>query len=647
MVQSVLVERWPAKPTDLAGVAGFGRDAYHGAKAIALSMLRCGFLLAEWADPGAGEQRTETLVQLLTTLHGAFQPDEDTDVADFVQAQAVQADIQALSLPEAIAELARRYLDLMDRPAAPVAIAGRDAAEPPSLATAWQEVASVVSQLVADPFVAAVLAEPTAALGSRIEQVSTAAEHLQTYAEYLAGAADDQARALRLFALYAAHRAMLPTDAPVDQPVELIQLSSDTRTLLDLDRSTAGSKLTGVQLNHFGAFFKRSWRANDWMWGRLDGAGWLVHVLLDPRRINAVAIAKDGSRVTGFLGRLAELGVPDPPAAPGIPVSPPANGVQQLLNVDTIKAELAFLDDAAVPVPVSLPLTALWVSRGRQAQIAAEEMAVLAQIILDTQLQESSSGAARAWANSVDEASPADRERDAAALLTSCPVPNERLETELGTPLMVRTAAKAAAVTAAAMNSMPQVPPPMRPFTSTLRTVTLGGYRVTNVVKAMPRRMILAGLVLLLIGAFLASGQSTVFGLTGVLIAAIGGYLLVFGAWQTSRGVLAAVLSATVVGAAASLTIPSVRHGLFGVRGGKSGWLAERMLWLGEQWWHPLAGLGAVLLVLAVIGVLFSRRGGSASPMQKVPRVLAVILAALVALAVIAGLAVALGIKGS
>jgi patatin-related protein len=649
MVQSVLTNRWPAKPADLAGLAGFGRDAYHGAKAIALSMLRCGFLLAEWADPQVGAQRTETLVQLLTTLHGAFQPDEDADVADFVQAQAQRADIQALALPEAVAELARRYLDLMDRPAEPVAVAGqsREAAEPPSLVTAWQDVASVVSTLVADPFVAEVLAEPTAALGSRIEQVSTAAEHLQTYAEYLAGSADDQSRALRLFALYAAHRAMLPTDTPVDQPVELIQLSSDTRTLLDLDRSTAASKLTGVQLSHFGAFFKRSWRANDWMWGRLDGAGWLVHVLLDPRRINAIAIAKDGSRATGFLGQLTELGVPEPPAAPGIPVSPTADGVQQRLNLDTIMAELAFLDDATAPVPVSLPLTALWVARGRQAQVAADEMAVLAQTILDPELQEGASTAARTWANSVIEASPADRERNATALLTGCPVPDERLQSELGTPLMVRTAAKAAAVTAAAVNSMPQIPPPVRPFTSTLRTVTLAGYRVTNLVKAMPRRMILAGLALLLIGAFLATGQSAVFGLTGVLIAAIGGYLLVFGAWQTSRGVLAAVLSATLVGGAASLTIPSVRRGLFGVRGGKSGWLADRVLWLGEQWWHPLAGLGAVLLVLAVIGVLFARRGQSASPVQKVPRVVAVILAALIALAVIAGLALALGIKGS
>ena len=50
-----------------------------------------------------------------------------------------------------------------------------------------------------------------------------------------------------------------------------------------------------MQFNHFGAFYKASWRANDWMWGRLDGAGWLVHVLLDPRRILTIADADPAS----------------------------------------------------------------------------------------------------------------------------------------------------------------------------------------------------------------------------------------------------------------------------------------------------------------------------------------------------------------
>ncbi|HEU5269580.1 MAG TPA: DUF3376 domain-containing protein, partial [Jatrophihabitans sp.] len=677
---TLLAERWPAKPTDLDSLARFGRAGYHGVKAIALSMLRCGFQLAEWNGLTAGSQPAEGLIRLLATVHGTFRPAAEIDVPSFVQAQAALPEIQALALPDAVAELTRRYLDALDQPAADEPAADQPAVDQPAgtttqpttatepttapelssaikvtalataprpsgLAGAWRDIASMVTELVDHATSARGLALPTGAPGSRAEQVAGAVRHLRSYGDYLAGAADLQSVALRLFALHAAHRAMLPVDAQVDQPIELIQVSSDTRTLLDPNRSTAASKLTGMQLDHFGAFLKRSWRSNDWMWGRLDGAGWLTHLLLDPRRINAVATAKDGSRVTGFLDQLSGIGVPQPPAGTGIPVGPSADGTQQLLNLNSIRAELAFLDDAAVPVPASLPLTALWVSQGRQQQVAAEELAVLAGTILDNAAQESPTAAARNWAGTVQETT--DRQAAAATLLTACPVPDERVMDELGTPLMVRTAAKAAAVTAAAVNSMPQVPGPVRPFTTTVRTITLAGYRVTNLVQAWPRRMILAGLALLLVGCLLATGQSAVFGLSGALIAAVGGYLLVFGAWQTSRAVLAAVLAATAVGGAAALTFPSVRGGLFGVSGQREGWLNERVFWLGSQWWHPLLGLGVLLTVLALLGVLFARHGRSRPLIHRLPQWLVVAGAALIALAVVALLAIMLAIKGS
>ncbi|MCA1706092.1 MAG: DUF3376 domain-containing protein, partial [Actinobacteria bacterium] len=46
-------------------------------------------------------------------------------------------------------------------------------------------------------------------------------------------------------------------------------------------RQTAAEKLAGDELGHFGAFLKRSWRANDWMWGRLDAATFLFKLLED------------------------------------------------------------------------------------------------------------------------------------------------------------------------------------------------------------------------------------------------------------------------------------------------------------------------------------------------------------------------------
>jgi len=45
--------------------------------------------------------------------------------------------------------------------------------------------------------------------------------------------------------------------------------------------ASAEQKLTGVGLGHFAGFFRRSWRANDFMWGRLDASARVVDLLLD------------------------------------------------------------------------------------------------------------------------------------------------------------------------------------------------------------------------------------------------------------------------------------------------------------------------------------------------------------------------------
>jgi predicted acylesterase/phospholipase RssA len=45
--------------------------------------------------------------------------------------------------------------------------------------------------------------------------------------------------------------------------------------------ATAADKLAGVGLGHFAGFYRRSWRANDFMWGRLDAAARIVDLLLD------------------------------------------------------------------------------------------------------------------------------------------------------------------------------------------------------------------------------------------------------------------------------------------------------------------------------------------------------------------------------
>ena len=53
--------------------------------------------------------------------------------------------------------------------------------------------------------------------------------------------------------------------------------------------NTPDAKLTGVKLGHFAAFYRASWRANDYMWGRLDAAVRVVDLLVDTARARQVA----------------------------------------------------------------------------------------------------------------------------------------------------------------------------------------------------------------------------------------------------------------------------------------------------------------------------------------------------------------------
>lgn len=48
--------------------------------------------------------------------------------------------------------------------------------------------------------------------------------------------------------------------------------------------ATPEAKLTGLPIAHFAGFYRASWRANDFMWGRLDGAIRVVDMLVDAVR---------------------------------------------------------------------------------------------------------------------------------------------------------------------------------------------------------------------------------------------------------------------------------------------------------------------------------------------------------------------------
>lgn len=58
--------------------------------------------------------------------------------------------------------------------------------------------------------------------------------------------------------------------------------------------NTLTNKVAGDTVYHFGGFFKRSWRSNDILWGRLDGLCQLVETLLTRDRIAQLVASENG-----------------------------------------------------------------------------------------------------------------------------------------------------------------------------------------------------------------------------------------------------------------------------------------------------------------------------------------------------------------
>ena len=83
--------------------------------------------------------------------------------------------------------------------------------------------------------------------------------------------------------------------------IDTVRISPRDARLGLSDRDLA-EKVAGDALFHFGGFLKKSWRANDIMWGRLDTTCQLFETLLDPKRIDAVmAVTSKRQAIAGRL----------------------------------------------------------------------------------------------------------------------------------------------------------------------------------------------------------------------------------------------------------------------------------------------------------------------------------------------------------
>ncbi len=563
-------DAYPAGTDEVfARAARFGRPALDAAQAMTIQLVRHGYQLAT-----GSEQRKALAEHRLAIKDAVAHPvpfDDRQTVRDLVGTAAAASPVGTLE------QLATQLAD----------------AKWASLTCdvkGWRDLGTAITSLMAT--LSKLAAQPASQHRNRAE----AAHAVAVYLGYLDPSGTPAAVIARLLDLAIAERALAPVGAQADQPVEFIQVSANTRTPLS-DQDTV-AKLRGVDLHHFAAFYKSSWRAYDWMWGRLDGAGWLVHILLDPRRILAVCedrpdqFGKREERPDKFLNALlTAVGLDNP------------DDVDDATRA-SLRESLQFLKDPTKDIPVGLPDFALFIARAWQQLIAASELPVIAREMLADRPADS-------WAVTVREMDGKEPAREIARRLPSCPVRYETIGNQVGTPAFTKTATKAIAVATAAVAAAPEVPAQVKPVLASARSVTRTGYRVAKITGGAPRIMFLLGLAAAIIGGVLATQGMIVIGITGTGIALAGLYLIVLSAWEIGRGLLAALAAITVLAALASLTLAWVRRSLWGKGEQKdpTGWVPDHVLpWLNSTWWAGLAILGGLLALAVIAGRIWSRR---------------------------------------
>jgi patatin-related protein len=271
-----------------------------------------------------------------------------------------------------------------------------------------------------------------------------------------ADATDDRIVAVvrRLLAVHVLQTLVLGTVIDREQSVELMQVSWNSPNLLDPNRSPA-DKLAGPELARLGAFLKRSWRANDWCWGRMDTAYRLAQLLLDPARYRQLGLTS-----ATVVDTLATVVGADTAAA--------------------LRDELTFLDDHALPVPRTLPRCTDAVAYVLQLGVAQEELAQVALAVAASSTAGANEPDYGEFRKAVEAARAKNPDRaveaaDAPGLVRQMRIGAETVGDELGYRLLNRTISSALGVVVNAATSpsagLPVVGRVLRPLRAPLHGV--------------------------------------------------------------------------------------------------------------------------------------------------------------------------------
>ena len=248
--------------------------------------------------------------------------------------------------------------------------------------------------------------------------------------------ATEERRLGRLLDLEVIYETLVPSPRDHDQTLLFMRLNAEAVCELDPSRTVPEHKLSGLGLAHFASFYKGSWRANDWMWGRLDGASRLVDVLLDPWAIRLQLQTPDApERMTEQLLTIAATD--DPVVAADIRAELEALARWPLVN----------------DPPTRLEQTRATVRRRLQLVVARDELPAIARAARDDAERDGAAPDAvgLSWAATVPDPAQAS-DADVESALARLPLPQgESLTTEIGSNLLTRNVATVAAVSAAAL----------------------------------------------------------------------------------------------------------------------------------------------------------------------------------------------------
>ena len=225
-------------------------------------------------------------------------------------------------------------------------------------------------------------------------------------------------------------------------PIEFVQLSAHIEQDFAAGFS-ADDKLAGMSLHRFGAFLKRSWRANDWIWGRLDAVKMLMLIVLTPEMIRGCyRYNRSAERVVEDIARAAfhdDLHLYETLAAGSLR--------------DLVKRAVKDVERAVAGDDAPMSNLASLAAYGYQVAIAKEDVPWLACTIRDDRDDGGTGTQTAQFLNHFENRKGSPNGYDLLIDFANSGIGQEVLAEQMPSDLMIRTAATAAATAVTALSA--------------------------------------------------------------------------------------------------------------------------------------------------------------------------------------------------